>query len=226
MNELQENVPISDPKRKKIIIAAGIVIFLIIIIIILVMTQPGTNQPPDKKITTPVSITPDISRSPSGKQLIQIPISSIPNWITYTGSDYSFDYPFDWLAQRNDIEGGGEMVTVKPAALPNGIYYPVFILEKEPFREKRIEQRIDIEKVLGLVESEITILNQKAKKLSGTLPFKKYGNEAVKEPVQQTIILMTYGNNNYAFEYQYEGNQINKDLEGYFNDFISTVKFQ
>ncbi len=226
MDKLQGNVLIDNLKQKKIIIAVGIVIFLIIIITILTMIQSENSKFPDKQITAQISITPDISRSPSGKQSIQIPISTIPNWITYTGSGYSFQYPFDWLTQRNDIEGGGEIVTVKPAALPNGIYYPVFILEKEPFEEGRIEQRISIEKVLGLVESEMTILNQSTKKLSGTIPLKKVGDTFVDEPVMQTIIFLTHGNNNYIFRYQYEGDRINKDLEGYFNDFISTVEFQ
>lgn len=212
-------------KTKKIIIAGGLIIFLLIIIIISLIQ----SRSPSSQISgpTPTSIAAQISADPSMPQLsgTGIPGSNVPNWNLYTGAGYSFEYPPDWTAQKNDIEGGGEAVVVKPSILPQGVYYPEFILEKQPFKDGTIERRISIEKVLGLVESRITILNQSVKKLSGTIPFKKYGSETLNEPVQQTTILMTYGGSNYAFIYQYEGSKVNKDLEQYFNDIILGIRF-
>lgn len=219
-NDIRDNL-----KQKRIIIAAGVIVFLIIIIIVSLTLQMSPAPSPDPVIATPTSIINQISGNPGTPQLSGIP-NNLPKWNLYTGAGYSFEYPPDWVTKKNNIEGGGEIVIVKPNILPDGVNYPEFILEKEPFTEGRIEQRIGINKALGLVESATTLLNQPAKKVSGTVPFKKYGSETLNEPVQQTMIFVTYANNNYAFIYEYEGSVVNKDLERYFNDIISGIRFK
>lgn len=226
VNEPQKNVLLDRLKQRKIIVIAVVVVFLILFIIIAIMLQSGSTPPATDQPVSPTSIRQEITSVPSQPQLSGVSKNNIPKWNTYTGSGYSFQYPFDWSAQKFDLEGGGELVIVKPNVLPNGIYYPGFSLEKEPALKTRINQKAGILKALGLVESDTNIFNQQAKKLSGTVPFKMVGSQKVNEPIQQTDILFQYGTDLYTIEYKYEGSQVSTDLVEYFNNFISSIQLQ
>lgn len=104
--------------------------------------------------------------------------------------------------------------------------YPQFIFVTEPMEEGRLEQKIEFMKAFGLKESEITLFGIKARKLSGTIPFKMSAGKTVTEPVQETNILLAKGHFLYHFKYSYEGDRINPDLKDYFEGFTTSFSPQ
>lgn len=152
-------------------------------------------------------------------------IVNLPKWTTFNGSSFSLQYSPDWTLQRGNI-AGGEIVIIKPNSLPQEINYPHFILQTEDVSTERIDQKMAFMKSLGLKQTEINIFNQPAYKLSGTIQLKKIAGKIVKEPIQETNILITKGNKLYLLQYAYEGANQNEILESYFNEFIQGIQLK
>lgn len=147
----------------------------------------------------------------------------LQKWTTYQGKGYSFQYPPQWVPQEFTTNNGGKIIRIKPQQLPEGVEYPHFLLQVEPFSKDAIAMKKEVLKGLGLKESITKVGRADAEKFSGTIPFKTVNNQRVDEPLQDTTILLVQRDTLYTFKYEYEG-EVNKDLDRYFQDFTDSFK--
>lgn len=202
-------------RQKKLLIPL-IIITLLLPILTLYSQQPTENSSAPANPSTAQTKEPEIT--PQKSALLE--------WKTYNTVLLSIDYAPDWFVEKVGIGTGGEIITIKPSALPDGINYPQLSIQIEPAKNANLDQKINILKGLGLIESNEKILGIDAKRLSGTVPFKKVNNTVLKEPVQQTAYILSYKNQIITLKYTYEGSQVNGDIETYFTDVIKGIKLK
>ncbi len=203
-------------KQKKVIIPL-ILLTLLLPLLALFSEQQSKND-------TPAAGEP--SRPPANSAEKTQQESGLLKWKTYDTPLLSIPYAPDWFVEKGDISTGGEIIIIKPSALPEGINYPQLNIQIEPANNVNLEQKINILKAVGLLEADENILGIKAKKLNGTVPFKKVNDAVLKEPVQQTAYILNYKSQVITIKYSYEGERPNSDIEGYFRDFINGIKLK
>lgn len=201
-------------KQKKLLIPLIFLTLLLPLVALFAKPQTTIDTPPEPSIAA-------LSETEKSKQE-----TGLLKWKTYDTALLSIDYAPDWFVEKGGISTGGEIIIIKPAALPEGINYPQLNIQIEPVKNANLNQKISLLKALGLTETGDNILGITAKKLSGTVPYKKVNNAVLKEPVQQTAYILIYKNQIITIKYSYEGPQLNNDIEGYFRDVISGIKLK
>lgn len=210
--------------QKKVIIITAIVVILISIVLVLIPAQPNSNNPAG---TTVPSIKAQQNTDTSNVSVTSFaPNNTVSNRNSFTGFTYTLTYPSDWYLQKSLNSTGGELIIVKPNILPASINYPQFILETIPKTGTYMENKIALLKSLGLKEKEATIQGKPAVELKGTIPFKIVSGEIVKQPIQETNILLTNSNNIYTLKYEYEGSDIDTNQEKNFNEILNSFRLQ
>ncbi len=223
------NVFIGKLKQRKILITSLLAIIFLLLIAFMASTFMSTNSSPNSNsegIRQQIITTSQIENTVTISPAVITPVNGIPKWISYTGTNFSLEYPEDWSLQKEAITKGGKIITIRANALPPGINYPQFILETEPGGQVQIEQKTSIMKALGLIESKTEVLGMPAIKLKGTIPFKIVGGQIVKQPIWETSILLSNGANIYVFKYEYEGVVDNPVMDDFFQGFIDGVKIK
>lgn len=203
-------------KNKKTILLVSALIIIPVFILLLSMSYRGSN-----------SQDTNTEKNTSNQNQSSSPTSPfLTSWIKHDGESLSLEYSPDWSIQQEKIAGGGEIIILNPNGLPPGIQYPKLIIQTQPFSAEALDGKITILKALGLAQSEINILNIKATKLNGTIPFKNSGNTNLAEPIQETNILLNKHNILYLIQYSYEGSVESPVLEKYFREVIEGIKFK
>lgn len=218
-------------RRERIILAIGIAVPAVILILYVIM-QP-TSRAPGATMQTPSPVAQQNgamsgNTQPSIAVVTIVPQNGIPKWKNYEGSSYTIGVPPDWTAVKYSVVSGGEAVIIRPDILPAGVNYPEFIFESRPSTGIELQQEVGLLKMMGFTQSKITVLGKSAIKLSGTIPFKRVGYQAVDGPgpVQETVVLFTQGNMLYSFKYKYEGSVPYGPLEEYFKEIIDGISIK
>jgi hypothetical protein len=219
----------SPGKKRIVILAAGVGIIGIFVILYVTMQ----SRPPASEVLAPTpSYMPKhngevIDNSAPTNAVVTVdPQNGIPKWKSYEGSSYILAVPPDWSAHpRLTVNGGGDMVIVRPDILPSGVNSPEFIFYSN-LDAGTLQQKVSILKGLGFKESKITVLGKSASKFSGTLSSSMVGNQRIDKPIQVTDVYLIQGDKLYVFSYQYDGTTQSKLLEDYFTEIINGVRIK
>lgn len=208
-----DNLKAKLESKKMLFVLALIVIPTFFFFVFLQMKQIEPQETPPADLTAKVTTAPSPTVTPS-----------IQKWFTYQTNEFSMQYPPGWVSQNHTTEDGGLLVKFMPTELPEGVYYPQFLLQRQKASDDALAMKKEILKGLGLKESKTAVAKIDAIKFSGTIPFKTVGSQNVKEPIQDGTILFVANDSLYTLKYEYEGDALNKDLEQYFDDFIASFK--
>jgi hypothetical protein len=211
-------------KKKVVLIAIGCVFVIIIASVLLLHEAKKAVQ--DTKLVLPTAVpqqvaVEDITMAPPYQKSQQAyPVK----WHTYKGDTFTFQYPPEWAVQTAGVSGGGTLITVRPQVLPNGISYPQFILQTQPWTADAESIKAGFLEGFGLKQSQATIAGLHAKKFSGSIPFKTVGAQTVNQPIQDTTYLVTNNNVLYVLKYEYEGSDASDMLDNFFTGFTDSFK--
>ena len=218
---MNTQIPIFTNK-KSIIFFLGLAVILTIIMLMFLPKKPTQSA-----IEETVLVKPSNEHSIDNTEEKIISPTEFPSillWNTYHGENYSFQHPKNWTIQKFSISGGGESVLVKPDVLPDGVFYPQFILQTQPAGADVISRKEGILAGFGLVKESVVIDNSQAIKYKGTIPFKSVGVETLKEPIQDTTYLLEKNGMVYVLKFEYEGASANSGLDEFFDGFITSFK--
>lgn len=213
-----------NSRRKKVVIIGCLLAVIILLFIAIIFFENDKTAPPPKQSSNTITLSPQTEKITIDSISPTKQAPNFPVWNTYKGNSFSLQYPPDWSIKLANLSGGGEALIIRPNVLPPEIIYPQLILQKEPFSKERLDKRIEILRSLGLKQSQTTLFDKNAIKVSGAIPFKAIAGQKVSEPIQETNILLSKNENLYLFQYTYEGDQVTSDLERYFNEIITGVK--
>lgn len=207
---------IKNLKQKKVIIA--LILLTLLLPLITFLSEPQAKNDIPSAVDPSAAAVSETAKMPQDSELLK--------WKTFETALLYIQYAPDWFVEKGGISTGGEIIIIKPSALPGGINYPQLNIQIEPIKNVNLDQKIGLLKGLGLLEADENILGIKAKKLNGTVPFKKVNDYILKEPIQQTAYILSYKNQIITIKYSYEGAQINSDIEGYFLEVINGIKLK
>jgi len=203
-------------KKTRIIVGIGILIFIGVFFFFSNFSKKQTLQNGEQSQNIPSQGTPAIKILPTGSSE-----NAITQWNTYQSLLYTFDYPPDWKLQKTSVAGDGQVFVIKPGNLEKNEMYPQLMIESLPGDRALLQEKIGFLTAFGLKQSNITFLNTSAIKMAGTLRFKNN----VGRTVQETSIIFQKGTMIYTLQYQYESEEANTVLEGYFMEMINSLRF-
>ncbi|MGH7203031.1 MAG: hypothetical protein ACREHC_01140 [Candidatus Levyibacteriota bacterium] len=147
-------------------------------------------------------------------------------WNTLNKPTYSIQYPHDWTVKEFPLANQGTIVTFKPAALPQGVEYPKFLLQMQNENNQAMMSSESILTGLRLKQTNDALGNQPVTKFSGTIPFATKNGHTVPDPIQDTTLFIKHGTTVYVLKYEYEGSQPDSGLENFFQGFILSFKLK
>ena len=135
---------------------------------------------------------------------------------------FTIFYPSDWAAGTASFPGG-EVFYVKPAssALDNPL--PSFSIEKHPLSDQiNLINKTRALTAHGYKKKNIAFHGKNINIIEGQFPY-AVPIQGKKTSFQDAVFVYPYGNNLYLFEYKYEGDKSDPEMEKFFQNILSSV---
>ncbi len=204
--------------RRNMIIIGAVISVIVILFIVAVLassgkpsqSQVGINPSPTSFITQDnqnIQNLPFYTRAaipslnvPSGASIQTVP----QGWVIGDNPQYTIDFPQNWKATVNSIQGGGTVAVLQPQNLTGGNYFPRLDIEVSPTNPARsIANRIKTLSPLHLQQSSVLFNGIPVTELNGVLPLKFQTGNPQQTPVYKTFLLFEHNGYTYITGYSY-----------------------
>lgn len=215
----QPEAPIHS--NKKVILlslaAVGATIVLILISVLSISSGEKTSEN-NTQVLKPTDTQPKSSTG-SAKQEAEAAPTPIDGWKTYKNSQYSFNYPPEWIVKTLSFPNGDLGTSIQPLEI--SATEPSVLIVGSQATPTVTAQKQKIYMDMGFKKSNLLIDNLQAVRLAGSI--KSASSSA---GVQANHIYFTKGQTEYLLKYSYASSGINQALESLFGKIIESFRVE